>query len=67
MIPIINKENCTGCGKCTEICPPEAISLQNEIACIESDLCEECGFCIAECPVEAISISFPIYGKIRER
>jgi ferredoxin len=63
MIPIIDKENCTGCGNCVEVCPPRAISFQNEKAYIEDDFCEECGFCVAECPVETISLPFPLYGK----
>jgi ferredoxin len=60
MIPLIDKDTCTCCGQCMEICPPEAISLQEETAHIENDLCEECGFCAAECPVGAISIPFPL-------
>jgi ferredoxin len=63
MIPVIEKNTCTGCGKCIEICPPQAISLNNKAASIEADLCEECGFCAAECPVDAILIPFPLSGK----
>jgi MinD superfamily P-loop ATPase len=63
MIPIINKDICTGCGNCKEVCPPRAIYIQNEEIHVEDDLCEECGFCVAECPVNAISLPFPIYGK----
>jgi ferredoxin len=63
MIPVIDKENCTGCGNCLDVCPPQAIIFQNEKAHIEDDLCEECGFCVAECPVKAISLSFPLYGS----
>jgi ferredoxin len=59
MIPRIDKEECSGCGVCVEVCPPQAISLKDEKADIEDDLCEECGFCAAECPVGAIAISFP--------
>ena len=59
MIPIIELEECTGCGNCVEACPPGALSLKNEKACLAEDLCEECGFCAPECPVEAISIPFP--------
>ncbi len=60
MIPIINLEECTGCGNCIEVCPPEAIVLRNEKALIQEDLCEECGFCAAECPVKAIVVRFPM-------
>jgi MinD superfamily P-loop ATPase len=63
MIPVIDKDICTGCGKCAEVCPPEAISIVDESARITDDLCEECGFCAAECPVEAIKIPFPLSGK----
>ena len=60
MIPIIDKDNCTGCGKCREICPPGAVDMIDDRAVITADLCEECGFCAAECPVEAIAIPFPM-------
>lgn len=63
MIPIINVEECTGCGNCVEVCPPEALSLKEDKARLAEDLCEECGFCAPECPVNAISIPFPRSGK----
>jgi ferredoxin len=63
MIPIVYKEKCTGCGNCIDICPPGAIILEDDTACIAQDLCEECGFCAAECPVEAIEIDFPVSGN----
>jgi ferredoxin len=59
MLPIIDLEECTGCGNCVEVCPPEALTLKEGKAYLAEDLCEECGFCAAECPVEAISIPFP--------
>ncbi|MFH0974901.1 MAG: 4Fe-4S binding protein [Spirochaetota bacterium] len=63
MIPIIDKDTCSGCTNCVEICPPQAISMINGTAFIEVELCEECGFCAAECPVDAISIHFPLSGN----
>lgn len=59
MIPIVDKEKCTACGSCADICPPGAITIENDAASIAADLCEECGFCAADCPVGAINIDFP--------
>jgi Pyruvate/2-oxoacid:ferredoxin oxidoreductase delta subunit len=59
MIPLIDRNTCTGCKKCAEACPPRAIVLEDGKARIEAEFCEECGFCAAECPVQAIAIPFP--------
>lgn len=44
---------CTGCGKCPEVCPTGAISLEGaegELrATIDRDRCDDCGRCIDEC------------------
>jgi len=63
MIPTIDKEVCTGCGACVEVCPPQALFLDDEEIEIQEELCEECGFCAAECPVSAIRIILPSFGK----
>ena len=59
---MIDKEKCTGCGQCVEICPPLALHLKDEKAEVEVEFCEECGFCAAECPVDAITIPFPSFA-----
>ena len=51
----IDKKNCTGCGKCVEVCPVSAIKVEKEKAVVNND-CVECGACIGECPHGAISI-----------
>ncbi|HNQ64308.1 MAG: 4Fe-4S binding protein [Syntrophorhabdus sp.] len=60
MIPIIDEYMCIGCGKCIEVCPPQALILTNERAHLREEFCEECGFCAPECPVNAIIIPFPL-------
>ena len=62
MIPHIDEDTCTGCKKCLEVCPPQAIVLEDGKARIEEEFCEECGFCAAECPTAAICILFEKSG-----
>ena len=56
MAAIVDKEKCTGCGNCAEICPVEAITLENDKAKIDGEACVDCGTCVDECPVEAITL-----------
>lgn len=51
---LINLDKCTGCGNCIDICPVQAISMQDEQAVINSDKCAGCGVCVDECPNDAI-------------
>jgi len=51
----VDKKKCNGCGACKEICPVNAIKIENNKAVISDD-CVECGACVNECPNEAISI-----------
>ncbi len=50
----VNAEECTGCESCVDVCPVEAISMNDELAYIDQEECTECGVCIDECPVDAI-------------
>ena len=52
----IDQEKCTGCGICVDICPLEAISMENDKAKVDNDTCTECGQCVDECPNKAISV-----------
>ena len=51
----VDKEKCTGCSACVEVCPVNAIKIESDKAAI-SDECVECGACINQCPNEAISL-----------
>jgi Fe-S-cluster-containing hydrogenase component 2 len=51
---LVNYEDCNGCGDCVEICPCDAIFLQNETAIIDQENCEGCQVCIDTCPRGAI-------------
>ena len=50
----VDKEKCTGCAGCVDICPVGAIKIENGKAVIDES-CVDCGACIAQCPLQAIS------------
>ena len=51
---------CIGCGKCVKVCPFEAITLENNLAYIDSAKCKSCRKCETECPQNAIvAVNFP--------
>jgi Pyruvate/2-oxoacid:ferredoxin oxidoreductase delta subunit len=62
MIPEIETDECTGCTRCIDVCPPRAIVLTKGKARVEAEFCEECGLCAPECSVGAITIPFPVCG-----
>ncbi|OGV69732.1 MAG: ferredoxin [Lentisphaerae bacterium RIFOXYA12_FULL_48_11] len=52
----VDQKKCTACGLCVDICPVQAISLENDKAKIDEEKCVDCGQCIDQCPNTAISI-----------
>ena len=51
----VDEEKCTGCKTCEEVCPMQAITV-NEKAKVNPDDCVECGQCVDECPEGALSL-----------
>lgn len=58
--PFFSKSKCIGCGKCVEICPPDALELQGKEnkrkAVVDYSKCIRCYCCHEVCPVDAIRI-----------
>lgn len=57
-IPDIDVDLCTGCGKCVNVCPYEALSLDEPegTAKVVEVKCKGCGACSATCPVGAVQL-----------
>jgi len=60
-VPVINKEHCTYCGKCREVCEYNAIAVLPQTNTSKGNimffpnLCHGCGACAYLCPANAIT------------
>ncbi|PKL08185.1 MAG: (Fe-S)-binding protein [Spirochaetae bacterium HGW-Spirochaetae-7] len=64
-MPQVKEEKCTGCGKCVDACPVEAMALVSaedprrprlRKAKVLEDACLGCGVCVRACPTGALSL-----------
>jgi NAD-dependent dihydropyrimidine dehydrogenase PreA subunit len=54
----IEKDKCTGCGECVDICPAEVLEVVNEKCSVsKADECLGCESCVETCPESAIQVS----------
>ncbi|MFW9952667.1 MAG: 4Fe-4S binding protein, partial [Candidatus Thorarchaeota archaeon] len=53
---MVEKDYCTGCETCIEVCPMKAIKIDGSVAKIKTKKCIGCGNCVAKCPSEAIKL-----------
>ena len=49
----INRDVCTGCGGCIDLCPAIALSMVDDKVQVNNDICTECKICVKVCPVNA--------------
>ncbi len=64
-LPLVTPESCTGCAKCVQVCPVEAIGLvsandphqpKHHIAKVDDDVCLGCGVCVRVCAPRSLSL-----------
>ena len=55
LIPRVDEEKCTLCGKCGEICQYSAIVCVGQKVLVYPELCHACGGCWLVCPEDAIT------------
>ncbi len=55
LVPQIDEEKCTYCGKCSEICAYNAIAVLKNNILVFAELCHGCGGCTRLCPEGAIT------------
>ena len=63
MPPVIDREKCTQCGTCTDVCT-EDVYFGSEAGRLPTvaypEFCFHCNCCVEECPVEAITLRIPL-------
>ena len=54
-VPEVDKEKCTLCGKCADICQFKAIVVIADTVLTFPEMCHSCGGCVEVCPEKAIT------------
>ena len=64
MPPVIDKNLCTRCGVCYELCPQDVFSFDKKLKAPPTVAypkeCWYCGACVVDCPTDAVSLSLPL-------
>jgi heterodisulfide reductase subunit A len=63
-------EKCKSCGRCAEVCPYKAITVdvkKKNPAVVNTAACAGCGTCAAECPFDAIEMNHFTTNQIMEQ
>jgi len=64
LIPEIDLDRCTYCGRCAEVCQYHAIAVIGERVLVFPELCHGCGSCTLNCPTQAIREVLDVMGTL---
>jgi len=64
MVPEVDLETCTSCGRCAEVCQYHAVAVVGDRVLVFPELCHGCGSCTLNCPVGAIREMLHVIGTI---
>jgi MinD superfamily P-loop ATPase len=64
LIPQVDLDRCTYCGRCAEVCVWHAIAVVREKVLIFPELCHGCGSCTHNCPEGAINEVLNVMGTL---
>ncbi len=66
LIPKVDYDKCTFCGRCAEVCAYHAIAVVNQKVLVFPELCHGCGSCTLNCPEATIHEMLNVTGVIEE-
>jgi MinD superfamily P-loop ATPase len=64
LIPKVDFDKCTYCGRCAEVCVWHAIAVVGQKVLVFPELCHGCGSCTLNCPEDAISEVLNVMGTL---
>jgi len=53
--PILDKDKCTSCKKCEQVCPAKAIKIKDKYPEIDLEKCYGCSICEDNCPSKSLT------------
>ena len=66
LIPEVDTEACTYCGRCAEVCAYHALAVVGKKVLVFPELCHGCGSCTLNCPTGAISERLDVLGVVEK-
>jgi MinD superfamily P-loop ATPase len=64
MVPQVDLDKCTHCGRCSEVCQYHAIAVVEDKVLIFPELCHGCGSCSLNCPEKAVGEVLHVTGSM---
>lgn len=65
--PTFYPGNCVGCGECVDVCPVEAIHMEDDKSVLDREKCIGCASCVAACPNRALFVDFEAGDDLQEK
>ncbi len=65
--PTFYEDKCVGCGDCEEVCPVNAIHIEDDKSVLDRDKCIGCASCVGACPNMALFVDFEAGDEVQKK